>query len=141
VYIGWAQTNRSALIRIPRHKDGACSAARAELRCPDPSCNPYLAYKVMLAAALDGVDHGLVPPQPFNMNIYEMTPEDRRASGVEEQPGSLREALIELSNDDLMKKTLGPTLYEAFVRAKSAEWEEYRLRVMDWEVQRYLEIA
>jgi glutamine synthetase len=95
----------------------------------------------MLAAALDGVDRGLVPPQPLNMNIYEMTPEERRASGVEELPGSLREALIELSNDDLMKKTLGPTLYEAFVRAKSAEWEEYRLRVMDWEVQRYLEIA
>jgi len=75
------------------------------------------------------------------MNIYEMTPEERHASGVEELPGSLREALIELSNDDLMKKTLGPTLYEAFMRAKGAEWEEYRLRVMDWEVQRYLEIA
>lgn len=141
VYIGWAQTNRSALIRIPRHKDGVASASRAELRCPDPSCNPYLAYKVMLAAALDGVDRNLVPPQPLNINIYEMTAAERKAAGVDELPGSLREALIELSGDELIKKALGPTLFEAFMRAKHAEWEEYRLRVMDWEVERYLEVA
>jgi len=141
VYIGWAQTNRSALIRIPRHREGMARASRAELRCPDPSCNPYLAYKVMLAAAMDGIDRGLVPPQPLNVNIYEMTAEERRSAGVDELPGSLWEALIELSSDDLIRNALGPTLYDAFVRAKKAEWEEYRLQVMDWEVGRYLETA
>lgn len=142
VYIGWAQTNRSALIRIPRHKDGLSSAARLELRCPDPSCNPYLAYKAMLAAGLDGIDRGLVPPKPLNdINVYEMTPDERRALGVEELPGSLREALIEFSADEVVRNTLNPVLYEAFVRAKKAEWEEYRTHVMDWEVGRYLETA
>ena len=142
VYIGWAQTNRSALIRIPRYNKGMSSAARAELRCPDPSCNPYLAYNVMLAAALDGIDRGLVPPKPLNdINVYEMTPDERRALGVDELPGSLREALVEFSGDEVIKKALNPTIYEAFVRAKKAEWEEYRLRVMDWEVGRYLETA
>lgn len=142
VYIGWAQTNRSALIRIPRFNHGASKAARAELRCPDPSCNPYLAYNVMLAAALDGIDRGLVPPTPLNdVNVYDMTREERQKLGVEELPGSLRDALIEMDKDPLIKNALGPTLYNAFVRAKKAEWEEYRLHVMDWEVARYLEAA
>lgn len=142
VYIGWAQTNRSALIRIPRFNEGMGSAARAELRCPDPSCNPYLAYNVMLATALDGIDRGLVPPEPLNdINVYEMTREEREKLGVDELPGSLREALIELDKDTVVKNALGTTLYDAFIRAKKAEWEEYRLHVMDWEVQRYLESA
>ncbi len=142
VYVGWAQTNRSALIRLPRYKEGNTKAVRAELRCPDPSCNPYLAYAVMLAAALDGIDKGLTPPPALNdINIYEMTETDRKKHKVTELPGSLYEALNELKKDDVIKSALGPTVYEAFVRAKEAEWEEYRLRVMDWEVQRYLELA
>ena len=142
VYVGWAQTNRSALIRIPRHKEGNSKAVRAELRCPDPSFNPYLAYTVMLASALDGIDRGLVPPAPLNdVNVYEMTPQERKKAKVTELPGSLHEALVEMDKDKVVKDALGEITYEAFVRAKSAEWEEYRLHVMDWEVERYLELA
>jgi glutamine synthetase len=142
VYVGWAQTNRSALIRIPRAKAGNTKAVRAELRCPDPSCNPYLAYSVILASAIDGIDKGLVPPAPLNnINVYEMTEVDRKKRKVTELPGSLIEALAELGKDSVVKDALGPVVYEAFTRAKLAEWEEYRLKVMDWEVERYLEIA
>jgi len=141
VYVGWAQTNRSALIRMPRFKAGNSKAVRAELRCPDPSCNPYLAYTAMLASALDGIDRGLVPPAPLNnINVYEMSEADRKKRKVTELPGSLKEALIELDKDAVVKAALGST-YDAFVRAKSAEWEDYRLNVTDWEVERYLEQA
>ena len=96
----------------------------------------------MLAAGLDGIDRGLVPPKPLNdINVYEMTTDERHALGVEELPGSLREALIEFSADEVVRNALNPVLYEAFVRAKKAEWEEYRTHVMDWEVGRYLETA
>lgn len=142
VYVGWAQTNRSALIRLPRYKEGNTKAVRAELRCPDPSCNPYLAYAVMLACALDGIDRRLTPPAPLNnINVYEMTEPERREKKVTELPGSLYEALAEMDKDSVVKDALGATVYEAFKRAKQAEWEEYRLRVMDWEVERYLELA
>jgi glutamine synthetase len=142
VYVGWAQTNRSALIRMPRYKEGNTKAVRAELRCPDPSCNPYLAYAVMLASALDGIDKNMTPPAPLNnINVYEMTDVERKRRKVSELPGSLLEALGELAKDSVVKDALGPTVYEAFTRAKMAEWEEYRLRVMDWEVERYLELA
>lgn len=142
VYVGWAQTNRSALIRIPRFVAGQKKAVRAELRCPDPSCNPYLAYSVMLSAALDGIDRGLVPPKPLNnINVYEMTREERKRKHVSELPGSLLEALAELDKNKVIKESLGESIYSAFVRAKTEEWETYRLRVMDWEVERYLETA
>lgn len=142
VYVGWAQTNRSALIRIPRAVNGSSSAARAELRCPDPACNPYLAYTVMLAAALDGIDRRMKAPAPWNnVNVYELNEKEKRDQQIIELPGSLREALLEMDNDPLIRKALGDTLYEAFSRAKWAEWEDYRLSVMDWEIQKYLEIA
>jgi glutamine synthetase len=142
VYVGWAQTNRSALIRLPRYKEGNSKAVRAELRCPDPACNPYLAYSVMLACALDGIDKNMVPPSPLNnINVFEMTQADRKRSKVTELPGSLHEALVELEKDEVVKGALGTIAYEAFVRAKSAEWEAYRLTVTDWEVERYLESA
>ena len=142
VYVGWAQTNRSALIRIPQAIKGMATAIRAELRCPDPSCNPYLAYTVMLAAALDGMDKHLSAPKPMNnINIYELTKEERRAHNIVELPASLREALNELEGDEVLKSALGKDLYEAFNRAKWAEWEDYRLNVMDWELARYLETS
>ena len=142
VYVGWAQTNRSALIRIPQAIKGMATAVRAELRCPDPSCNPYLAYTVMLAAALDGMDKHLSAPKPMNnINIYELTKEERRAHNIVELPASLREALNELEGDEVLKSALGKDLYEAFNRAKWAEWEDYRLNVMDWELARYLETS
>ena len=142
VYIGWAQTNRSALIRIPRGNAGLKNAVRAELRCPDPTCNPYLAFTVMLAAALDGIDNKMVPPAPSrDINIYDLTEEDREKMGIDQLPGSLNQALTALKGDEILKKALGESIYEAFTRAKLSEWEEYRIRVMDWEVERYLETA
>lgn len=142
VYVGWAQINRSALIRIPRYTEGKVNSTRAELRFPDPSANPYLAFSVMLAAALDGIDRKLACPKPLNnINVYHLTAEERHAMGVAELPGSLSEALRELSRDEKLKEAMGPVIYEAFSRAKWAEVEEYRMKVTDWEVERYLEVA
>lgn len=142
VYIGWAQQNRSALIRIPRYTEGRDKAVRAELRFPDPSCNPYLAFATMLAAALDGIDRKMAPSKPLNnINLYHLDQEERAKLGVTELPGSLAESLRELSNDDVLKSAMGEYLYDAYMRAKWEEWDEFRLRVTDYEIQRYLEIA
>lgn len=142
VYIGWAQTNRSALIRIPRINPGQEKGTRAELRCPDPSCNPYLALAVMLAAGLDGIEHGLTPGTPLNnVNIYDLTEEERQAKGITSLPASLDEALHELAQDTVLQEALGAEGFAAFMRAKRAELESYRLQVSDWEVKQYLETA
>jgi glutamine synthetase len=115
---------------------------RAELRFPDPSSNPYLAFTVMLAAALEGIDQQTACPQPLNnVNVYHLTPEERQAMNVSELPGSLAEALRELEADSLLCEALGPVTYEAFTRAKWAEVEESRMHVTDWEIERYLEVA
>jgi glutamine synthetase len=142
VYIGWAQINRSALIRIPRWSEGRDKSTRAELRFPDPSSNPYLAFIAMLAVALDGIDHGLECPKPLNqINVYELNPEDRKNLGVAELPGSLGEALHELEADAVIKGALGAVIYDAFNRAKLEEIQDYQMKVTDWEVERYLELA
>ena len=142
VNIAWAQQNRSALIRIPRYTEGRDKAVRAELRFPDPSSNPYLAFTVMLAAALDGIDRNLVAPKPLNnINLYHLNKEERTKLGVTELPGSLAESLSELEKDDVLKSALGTTLYEAYMRAKWEEWDEFRLRVTDYEITKYLETA
>lgn len=142
VYIGWAQQNRSALIRIPRFTDGRDKAVRAELRFPDPSSNPYLAFAVMLAAALDGIDNNLQAPAPLNnINLYHLGRDEREKMGVKELPGSLAEALNELEKDEVVKAALGEVTYEAFQRAKWEEVDEYRMRVSDYEIERYLETA
>jgi len=142
VYIGWAQINRSALIRIPRYTRGQEQATRAELRCPDPSCNPYLAFAGMLAAGLDGIDSNLKPPKPLNnINIYELNEEVRKNMEIIELPSSLDAALDELNQDALLKTALGNEIYSAFRRAKLEECENYRIHVTDWEVEQYLESA
>jgi glutamine synthetase len=142
VYVGWAQENRSALIRIPRHTPGRENSVRAELRCPDPSSNPYLAFAVMLKAAMDGIDRQLECPEPLNnINVYTLTDEERLSMGIAELPGSLAEALRELDNDDTIVDLLGKEIYDAFCRAKWSEVEESRMKVTDWEVERYLEVA
>jgi glutamine synthetase len=142
VYIGWAQINRSALIRIPRWSEGRDLSTRAELRFPDPSSNPYLAFTTMLAAALDGIDRKLDCPKPLNhVNVYELSAEERKSLGVAELPGSLGEALHELAGDAVVKGALGAIIYEAFSRAKWEEIEDYQMKVTDWEVERYLELA
>lgn len=142
VYIGWATQNRSALIRIPRYNEGRPKSVRAELRFPDPSSNPYLAFAAMLAAGLDGIDNELTPPTPLNnVNLYELNKAERAKMGVGELPGSLAEALTELDKSKVLKTSLGATIYEAFTRAKWEEWDAFRTSVSDWEVERYLETA
>ena len=142
VYIGWAQANRSALIRIPRYTEGRDKAMRAELRFPDPSSNPYLAFTVMLAAALDGIDKKMTPAAPLNnVNLYHLDKEERTKMGVGELPGSLAEALTELDKDEVLKNALGTATYDAFKRAKWEEWDEFRIHVTDYEIERYLETA
>jgi len=142
IYVCWAQSNRSAMIRIPSHSPGREASTRAELRFPDPSCNPYLAFAVMLSAGLDGIEQDIPCPPPVNdLNIYEMSESELAEHGIAQLPGSLGEALDELDRDPILKQTLGPYIYEAFVRAKRSEWDEYCTRVMDWEVAYYLETA
>jgi glutamine synthetase len=142
VYIGWAQINRSALIRIPRWTPGREKSTRAELRFPDPSANPYLAFTAMLAAGLDGIECELDCPAPLNsINIYHLTPEERKQMGVTELPGSLAEALREFSQDEALREALGEVISNAFERAKWSEVEDSRMKVTDWELERYLEVA
>ena len=142
VYIGWAQQNRSALIRIPRYTEGRDKAVRAELRFPDPSSNPYLAFTAMLAAALDGVDKKMTPPKALNnINLYHLNKEERTKMGVSELPGSLAESLAELEKNEVIKSAFGSYLFDAYMRAKLEEWDDFRLRVTDYEINRYLETA
>lgn len=142
VYVCWAQTNRSALVRIPRYTPGNDQATRMELRCPDPACNPYLAFAVMLAAGLDGVERKLTPPPSVNnLDVYHFTPEELQARAIATLPGSLDEALHELAQDQLIRATLGEVLYGPYLRVKTEEWDQYRMRVSQWELEQYLETA
>ncbi|MCC7354569.1 MAG: glutamine synthetase, partial [Anaerolineae bacterium] len=137
VYLSWARINRSALIRVPRISAGRLEATRIELRCPDPSCNPYLAFAVMLAAGLDGIKRKLEPPPPAEEDLYHL---DNKRRGLDAMPGSLYEALEELKKDEVIQAALGPHIYERYLEAKSQEWDEYRIHVSNWEVERYLPI-
>ncbi len=139
VYISWARINRSALIRVPQTSRGRPEATRIELRCPDPSCNPYLAFAVMLAAGLDGIRNKLLPPRPVEENLYHFDDQMMAKYAVGMLPGTLKEALDELGQDDVIRDALGEHVYEWFVEAKMSEWEEYRKRVSPWELERYLE--
>ena len=138
VYICWGQVNRSALIRIPRYSNGRDERTRLELRCPDPSCNPYLAYAAMLKAGLEGIQEKLMPPPPVEENVYDFSDEKLKEMSIDSLPGSLMEALGELERDELLRETLGEQTYEAFVRAKKTEWDQYRTQVSQWEIDQYL---
>ncbi len=137
VYISWGRTNRSALVRVPRITTGRHQSTRVELRCPDPSCNPYLAYAAMLAAGLDGIRRKLPLKEAAEEDLFHVDP---RARGLATLPISLGAALEALREDELMQATLGPYVFERFVDAKQQEWEGYRAYVSEWEVQRYLSI-
>jgi len=140
VYICWAQKNRSALIRVPRYSPGREKATRCELRCPDPSCNPYLAFSVMLKAGLDGVKRKLEAPEPVDEDVFEFTDADLQKRGIKTLPGSLGEAIVEMRKSKLVKETLGEHAFDQYMRNKTVEWDEYRLAVSDWEINRYLEV-
>jgi glutamine synthetase len=139
VYIGWARINRSALIRIPQISKGQLASTRIELRCPDPSSNPYLAFAVMLAAGLDGIERKLDPPPPVEENLYHLDPAKLESRHIRQLPGTLWEAVDELRADGVIRDALGDHVFERFVEAKTAEWDEYRIQVSRWEVERYLE--
>ncbi len=134
VYISWARINRSALIRVPRAS--LAESARLELRCPDPSCNPYLAFAVMLAAGLDGIRRQLPVPDATEENLYLI--DTRRRAELEVLPGSLSEALDALEEDEIVRKALGAHICDRFIAAKRLEWEDYRLEVTPWELNKYL---
>lgn len=139
VYVCWARINRSALIRVPSYSPGREQDTRAELRCPDPSANPYLAFAVILTAGLDGIERGLKAPDPVEEDVYLLDNQRLAELGIASLPGTLEEALDELEKDEVIKAALGDHTYEAFMRAKRAEWDEYRIQVTDWELNRYLE--
>jgi glutamine synthetase len=137
VYISWGRTNRSALVRVPRIRFGRNEATRVELRCPDPACNPYLAFAVMLAAGLDGIRRGLSLRDAAEEDLFHVDP---RTRGLEMLPASLGLALEALRQDEVIQAALGPQIYERFVEARQQEWDSYRAYVSEWELQRYLPI-
>ena len=135
VYLSWGRTNRSALIRIPRIIPQRHQATRCELRCPDPSANPYLAFAVMLAAGLDGIENGMTPPLPMEEDLYQF---DSARSNLEVLPGDLGAALEALMHDETIQNALGQHVFERYVEAKRLEWNDYRVYVSSWELDRYL---
>ena len=137
-YISWARANRSALIRIPAIPRGRPEATRMELRSPDPSCSPYLLLAVALASGLDGIKNKLKPPAAMEENIYHFDEETRKQKNVDMLPGSLPDALAELSRDKVVQEALGKQVYETYVGAKKQEWDSFRMAVTDWELDRYL---
>jgi glutamine synthetase len=140
VYISWARINRSALIRVPEVNPGRLETTRLEFRSPDPSCNPYLAFAVMLKAGLDGIKRKLPVPEPVEEDVYHLGEVDMRERQLTTLPGSLAEALDELEKDEVIKEALGSHIYERFMEAKRQEWDEYRIQVTPWELERYLPI-
>ncbi len=140
VYIAWSQRNRSALVRVPFYKPGKETATRAELRCPDPACNPYLAFACMLAAGLKGIEEKYELPPEMQENLYELTEEERKARGIKSLPASLGEAIAITEKSELVRETLGDHAFERFIWNKKNEWDEFRIQVTPWELQKYLPI-
>ena len=138
-YISWARINRSALVRVPRVSRGKPESTRIELRCPDPSCNPYLAFAAMLAAGLDGIRRELPVPQPIEEDLFHFDEAMMAKYAVGTLPISLGEALDELQRDEVIMSAIGDHVGEWFVHAKRQEWSDYRVQVTPWEIDRYLE--
>jgi len=140
VYVTWAAMNRSALLRVPKWFRQRKEAARIELRCPDPACNPYLAFAVMLKAGLDGIKNDLQPPEPVEENIYQLDGESLVKKNIGLLPTSLAEALDALKKDKILQETLGDHLFERYIDVKTKEWDEFKKQVTTWEIETYLDI-
>ena len=138
VYISWAHVNRSDLVRVPAYKPGYESSMRVEYRAPDPACNSYLAFSVMLAAGLKGIEEEYPVPPAVEGNVFDMSNEERQARGIRTLPGSLGEAIGLAEGSDLLRETLGEHIFDSFIRNKKMEWEDYRATVTDFEISRYL---
>ncbi len=140
VYISWAVRNRADLIRIPEYKPGRETATRVEYRSPDPACNPYLVFSVMLAAGLEGIEKGLEPPEPVEENVYEFSEEQRKRRGIKTLPSSLEEAIALTEKSALVREALGDHLFHAFIKNKKVEYDQYRIQVTEYEIKKYLPI-
>jgi len=140
VYLSWARRNRADLIRVPEYQPGKEKTTRVELRSPDPACNPYLAFSVMLAAGLEGIEKGYELPEPVEENVYEMSEEERQKRGISTLPGSLWEAIELAEKSQLVKKALGEHVFYNFIKNKKIEWDTYRTQITDYELKRYLPI-
>ncbi len=139
-YISWGTKNRSALVRVPEYKPGKEKATRAEYRAPDPACNPYLTFAVMLAAGLKGIEEEAELPPPVEVDVYHLSEEERRERGIGTLPGSLGEALEIMEGSELVREALGEHVFWSFIRNKKAEWDEYRAQVSEYELKKYLPI-
>jgi len=141
IYIMWSRRNRSAMVRVPVYFKGPefASAKRAELRSADPSCNSYLAFSCILMAGLDGIKKKLDPGDPVDEDVYELSPERRRALGIKELPTTLRDALEAMQSDEVVHRTLGSHIFDAFIEYKTNDWNQYCLYVTPWEIMKYLD--
>ena len=140
VYLSWARRNRSDLIRVPEYQPGKENSTRIEFRSPDPACNPYFAFSVMLAAGLEGIEKEYEIPAPIEENVYEMTEEERKRRNIGTLPGSLWEAIKLTEESDVVRKALGEHVFDAFIQNKKIEWELYRSQVTGYELDKYLPI-
>jgi glutamine synthetase len=140
VYLSWARRNRSDLVRVPEYRPGREKATRIEFRSPDPACNPYLCFSVMLAAGLDGIKNNLQVPEPIEKNVYEMSEEERKKFGITTLPGSLAEAVQLAEGSKLVREALGEHVFNSFIENKKKEWDAYRTQVSEYELKRYLPI-
>jgi len=140
VYLSWAKRNRSDLIRVPEYMPGKEKATRIEFRSPDPACNPYLCFSVMLAAGLKGIEEGLEPPEPVERSVYEISEKEREELGIATLPASLAEAIALTEKSKLVREALGEHVFNAFITNKKIEWDRYRVQVTNYELERYLPI-
>jgi glutamine synthetase len=139
-YISWGTRNRSALVRVPEYEPGKEKATRLEFRAPDPACNPYLAFSVMLSAGLKGIENKLEPPKPVEEDVFTLSEEERKKRNIGTLPGSLGEAMVLMEKSELVRETLGNHIFEAFLRNKKKEWDEFRSQVTEYEIKKYLPI-
>ena len=140
VYCAWSRRNRSALVRVPLYHPGKEQATRMELRCPDPACNPYLTFAVLLQAGLEGIEQGYELPEPMEKNLYHLSPDERKRLGIEQLPETLGEAVELTAESELVLRTLGEHMFNRYVEIKRKEWENYRVQVTPWELERYMAI-
>ena len=140
VYISWAHVNRSDLIRVPAYKPGYESSVRVEYRAPDPACNPYLAFSVLLAAGLRGIEEEYPVPPPVEGNVFAMSAEEIQSRGIAMLPGTLGEAIAMAESSELLHQTLGDHIFGSLIRNKKIEWEQYRATVTDYEISQYLPV-
>jgi glutamine synthetase len=140
VYVSWARRNRSAMIRVPMYKPGKEQATRIEFRSPDPSCNPYLAFAVMLGAGLSGIEKKMKMPEPIEEDIFEMNPAERKAHGITDLPGNLYAAILATEKSEMVRDVLGDHIFDKFIENKKIEWDGYRSHVSQYELDKYLSI-